>query len=53
MSIGCRGFFYIFRRKKFRKLADLFIDRHVTNPRTYPPFRPGWGWTCVGLGSLL
>jgi acetyl esterase/lipase len=21
--------------------ADLFIDRHVINPRTYPPFKPG------------
>ena len=21
--------------------ADLFIDRHVINPRTYPPFSPG------------
>ena len=20
--------------------ADLFIDRHVINPRTYPPFTP-------------
>jgi acetyl esterase/lipase len=23
------------------QLADLFIDRHVLNPRTYPPFQPG------------
>jgi acetyl esterase/lipase len=25
------------------QLADLFIDRHVLNPRTYPPFNPGGG----------
>lgn len=23
------------------QLAHLFIDRHVLNPRTYPPFQPG------------
>jgi acetyl esterase/lipase len=23
------------------QLADFFIDRHVLNPRTYPPFQPG------------
>jgi acetyl esterase/lipase len=23
------------------QLADLFMDRHVVNPRTYPPFQPG------------
>jgi acetyl esterase/lipase len=23
------------------RLADLFIDRHVLNPRTYPPFQGG------------
>jgi len=23
------------------RLADFFIDRHVLNPRTYPPFAPG------------
>lgn len=23
------------------RLADLFIDRHVIRPRTYPPFQPG------------
>jgi acetyl esterase/lipase len=23
------------------QLADFFIDRHVLNPRTYPPFSPG------------
>lgn len=23
------------------QLADFFIDRHVLNPRTYPPFAPG------------
>jgi acetyl esterase/lipase len=25
------------------QLADFFIDRHVLNPRTYPPFTPGGG----------
>ncbi len=25
------------------QLADFFIDRHVLNPRTYPPFQPGGG----------
>jgi acetyl esterase/lipase len=25
------------------QLADLFIDRHVLNPRTYPPFQSGAG----------
>jgi len=23
------------------QLADFFIDRHILNPRTYPPFQPG------------
>jgi hypothetical protein len=23
------------------QLADFFIDRHVLNPRSYPPFQPG------------
>lgn len=23
------------------QLADLFMDRHVINPRTYPPFQAG------------
>ena len=23
------------------QLADLFFDRHVLNPRTYPPFQAG------------
>src|SRR5215831_18203348 len=23
------------------QIADLFMDRHVLNPRTYPPFQPG------------
>ncbi|HEX4998819.1 MAG TPA: alpha/beta hydrolase [Terriglobia bacterium] len=25
------------------QLADFFMDRHVLNPRTYPPFQPGGG----------
>jgi len=25
------------------QLSDLFYDRHVINPRTYPPFSPGGG----------
>ena len=25
------------------QLADLFMDRHVVNPRTYPPFQAGGG----------
>jgi len=25
------------------QLADLFLDRHVVNPRTYPPFQAGGG----------
>src|SRR5437773_4348084 len=25
------------------QLADLFMDRHVVNPRTYPPFQSGGG----------
>jgi acetyl esterase/lipase len=25
------------------QLADLFLDRHVVNPRTYPPFQPAGG----------
>jgi acetyl esterase/lipase len=25
------------------QLADLFMDRHVVNPRTYPPFQGGGG----------
>src|SRR5262245_29655671 len=25
------------------QMADLFIDRHILNPRTYPPFQAGGG----------
>jgi hypothetical protein len=25
------------------QLIDFFLERHVLNPRTYPPFGPGGG----------
>src|SRR5262249_21631827 len=33
------------------QLADLFIDRHVLNPRTYPPFRQNGEGGRVGRGE--
>jgi len=32
------------------QLADLFMDRHVLNPRTYPPFQAGGGERAAGAG---
>ena len=33
------------------QLADLFLDRHVVNPRTYPPFQAGGGARGGGAGG--
>jgi acetyl esterase/lipase len=33
------------------QLADLFIDRHILNPRTYPPFGGGGGARGGGRGG--
>ena len=33
------------------QLADLFLDRHVVNPRTYPPFQGGGGGARGGRGG--
>ena len=33
------------------QLADLFLDRHVVNPRTYPPFRGGGDGGARGRGG--
>jgi acetyl esterase/lipase len=33
------------------QLADLFLDRHVVNPRTYPPFQAGGGGARGGRGG--
>jgi len=33
------------------QLADLFMDRHVVNPRTYPPFQPGGDGGRGGRGA--
>ena len=33
------------------QLADLFMDRHVVNPRTYPPFQPGGDGGRTGRGA--
>jgi acetyl esterase/lipase len=33
------------------QLADLFLDRHIVNPRTYPPFGGGGGGGRGGAGG--
>jgi acetyl esterase/lipase len=33
------------------QLADLFMDRHVVNPRTYPPFQAGGDGGRGGRGA--
>jgi acetyl esterase/lipase len=33
------------------QMADLFLDRHVVNPRTYPPFQAGGGARGGGGGA--
>jgi acetyl esterase/lipase len=33
------------------QLADLFMDRHVVKPRTYPPFQGGGGGRGRGGGN--